>query len=371
MLCPIRSMGKPRRDFYRWNAQLAVGLLAVMLGSGPPARADPPERGHGSAAADLQAIEPSGLELNGDLGPGEDLNEPGPGEDLKKFGPGEGLEEKAPGPAFLAPAPLLSPVPLSQEPELDPAGTAPEQPWAYTLELYGFLPISTIGSTTIRGLEADFDVTLPEILEVLRFAASARGSIEYGRLGLLADLYYVNVGDQAAKVVGARELFNVDGEVGFIEGIYDLAFRYRFGDREAATGEPGSYTIIPYAGMRILNGDLDIVTSIGGPLGLFQPSVRRTFQRTWVQPLIGTQASVFLSPRLKAFLRGDVGGFGLAGEQDLSANAQLGLAYAIGNNTSINLSWRYLAIEFNNGASPSNGFTSYQNGIEAGLKFFF
>lgn len=123
--------------------------------------------------------------------------------------------------------------------------------------------------------------------------------------------------------------------------------------------------------MRILNGNLDIVTTIRGPLGLFEPSVRRTFQRTWVQPLIGTQASVFLSPRLKTFLRGDVGGFGLAGEQDLSANAQLGLAYAIGNSTSLNISWRYLAIEFNNGDRSSNGYTSYQHGIEAGLKFFF
>jgi hypothetical protein len=92
---------------------------------------------------------------------------------------------------------------------------------------------------------------------------------------------------------------------------------------------------------------------------------------TWAQPLLGTQATVFLSPRLRAFGRADIGGFGLGGAQDLSGNAQLGLGYAVGNSTDLNISWRYLGLAYDNGAARPNGFTTYQNGVEVGLKFFF
>ena len=110
-------------------------------------------------------------------------------------------------------------------------------------------------------------------------------------------------------------------------------------------------------------------TDRGGGKRLFEREGR--LARTWVQPLIGTQASVFLSPRLRAFARADIAGFDLAGQRDLSGNAQLGLGYALGNRTDLNLSWRYFGIAFDNGADRPNGYTSNQNGVEIGLKVFF
>jgi hypothetical protein len=77
------------------------------------------------------------------------------------------------------------------------------------------------------------------------------------------------------------------------------------------------------------------------------------------------------SRRLQLFARADIGGFGLSGSDDLSGNAQLGLAYAVGNSTQLRLSWRYFGINYNNGGSPDNGFSSYQNGLEAGVKVLF
>jgi hypothetical protein len=49
----------------------------------------------------------------------------------------------------------------------------------------------------------------------------------------------------------------------------------------------------------------------------------------------------------------------------------VGLGYAIGNSTDLNVSWRYQGLRWNNGAARSNGFTSDLNGIEAGVKFYF
>ncbi|MDM7954110.1 MAG: hypothetical protein QUV07_12970 [Cyanobium sp. CZS 25K] len=276
------------------------------------------------------------------------------------------------------------------EPARDPASTAPwigqeqrletppaetvspaEKAWRGTFELYGFAPLRTTGTTTINGREAEVDQDLGEILRVLRFAASARGSVEQGRLGLLGDLWYVNLAAQSGRLVGNRSLFTATADVGQKLGIYDLAVRYRFGEQESALGRPGAYSVIPYAGMRLIDGRLDLAATLEGPFGrtLLEPS--RNFQRTWVQPLVGTQATVFLSPRLRAFARGDVGGFGLAGQQDLSGNAQVGLGYAIGDNTDLNLSWRYMGLKWNNGEAQSNGFSTNMNGIEVGVKFFF
>ncbi len=264
-------------------------------------------------------------------------------------------------------APALAAAPETAQAEPAPAAPA----WSGTVELYGFAPLRTTATTTIRGQEAEVQQDLGQILEVLRFAASGRGSIEKNRVGVQADLWYTSLGDSAGRLVGPRQLFTSTADVGQTLGIYDVALRYRFGERESALGKPGAYSVIPYAGIRLIDGRLNLAATLDGPFGrtLLEPT--RNFQRTWVQPLVGTQATVFLSPRLRAFARGDIGGFGLGGQQDLSGNAQVGLGYAIGDNTDLNLSWRYMGLKWNNGDQQANGFSVNMNGIEVGVKFFF
>jgi hypothetical protein len=83
------------------------------------------------------------------------------------------------------------------------------------------------------------------------------------------------------------------------------------------------------------------------------------------------QGSVFLSPRLQAFARAGIGGFGMSGDQDLSGNAQVGVGDAVGNNTNLTLSWRYQGAKYQNNRQPSSGFSNYLNGIEFGIKHLF
>lgn len=270
-------------------------------------------------------------------------------------------------------AALAAPV-LAAEPEptssTDAPATTAADPWAYTLELYGYLPWAK-GTTTIRGFAADTDLAPGQALNLLQSAASVRASAERDRIGLLVDVAYTQLGDEQATT-SRRGLFTGRVEQTVINGIYDLALRYRFGERQAAKGRAGSWWVIPYAGVRVVQADLALDAEVrgNGPLGLRWQKEGR-LNRTWAQPLLGTQASLFLSRDLRVFGRADVGGFGLAGAQDLTGNAQLGVGYAVGNNTDLNLSWRYFGQAFNNGAARANGFTSYQNGIELGLTFFF
>ncbi len=262
-------------------------------------------------------------------------------------------------PASPAEAPLPAPSP------------APTNPWAATLELYGFAPIRTTGDTTVRGFTAETDLWLGDLIPLIQMTASARGSLEQGRFGLLADLSYNRIGDSLARTT-PRGLLTGKASVTNNLGIYDLALRYRLGARESAVAAPGSWSVIPYAGVRLVDVGLGVEAELrgNGPFGL-RLQRQGDLNRTWAQALLGTQATVFLSPRLRAFGRADIGGFGLGGAQDLSGNAQLGLGYAVGNSTDLNLSWRYMGLAYDNGASRANGFASYQNGVEVGLKFFF
>lgn len=254
--------------------------------------------------------------------------------------------------------------------ESSPAGPSPEKDWDATVELYGFLPWLQ-STTTVRGFQTETDLAPGQILDHLQSAFSARASVERERLGVQIDVAYNQVGAQQSRTT-PRGLITGAAEVTAINGVYDLALRWRVGDRESAIGEPGRWWVIPYAGLRVVQARLDVAAELQGhgPLGL-RLQRQGTLERTWAQPLLGTQASLFVSPRLRLFARGDLGGFGLAGAQDLSANGQVGLGYAIGNSTDLNVSWRYQGLRWNNGAARSNGFTSDLNGIEAGVKFYF
>lgn len=273
------------------------------------------------------------------------------------------------GSALLGPLALLalaSPV-QAQAPAADASDGL-----AGTVELYGFLP--TLNSTTtVRGFEVETTLSPRQLIDRLQATFSARASLEKGRLGLLLDASYNRLGDEPSRTT-PRGLFTGTAQINAANGFYDLAARWRLGNRESAVGRPGQGWLIPYAGVRLVQASLDVDAEVrgNGPI-LSRISLRRqgVLERTWSQPLVGLQGSLFLAPRLRLFARGDLAGFGLGGEEDFSSNAQAGVGYALGNNTDLNVSWRYRTLRYNNGGERSNGYVSDENGVEVGLKFYF
>ena len=254
------------------------------------------------------------------------------------------------------------------------ATPAKAEPWRSSVELYGPVPLRLDTTTTVvtqnnRSVTTEAVLNLGQVLDNLQWITAVRGSVEKGRWGVLTDLSYTKLGQEDGATT-PNGLLTGRASVNVSQGIYDLAVRYRFGEPEAAVGTPGQFSLIPYAGIRVIDAQMDVAAQVD--LGNILSIQRQgNFGRTWAQPLLGTQASLFLSPRLRAFARADIGGFGLGGAKDLSGNAQIGLGYAVGNSTDLNISWRYFGVDYNNGDNPDSGFSSYQNGLEIGLKFFF
>jgi opacity protein-like surface antigen len=299
-----------------------------------------------------------------------------------------------------------SPAPAAPAgPDEPAAGDAVPSAWAGTVELYGFAPLRTTGSTTVKGFSAGLDLDLGQVLRPLTGVAYIRGSVERGRIGLLTDISYValNGAEGTLQEVKTRSIEgprgrrsltltpdgqrSINASIGNIQGIYDLALRYRFGDRESAVAKSGSFTVIPYAGVRFVNMQYDLAVDSQGAertLTFKGPRLEKSrtlqglnlqrqqsFGGTVAQPLLGTQAMVFLSPRLRLFGRADMGGFGVNNADDYSWNTQVGLGYAISNSTQLNLSWRYLHLGGSNDQTPENAYDINQNGVEIGVKFFF
>lgn len=314
------------------------------------------------------------------------------------------------------------PVPTETGPAAAPPKPAPSA-WAGTLEIYGFAPLRATTSVTRPPTERDLstllgprsgnrnpgpgarpvdglqeqrsDLSLPDQIVIPGFTAvtdmglgtllehitstfSLRGSVEYNRIGFQTDLSYVGLGAENARSFERYSRFlpnmpaptpTVQTQVAVNQGIYDFAFRYRFGGRERAIGTPGAVIMIPYAGVRVVDLGVETTSTLAGPLAL--RSRNFSFGSPIAQPLVGLQGQVFLSPRLRLFARGDLGGFGSNGAVDMSGNAQAGVGYAIGNSTQLNLSWRYLYLARDNGETPNTAYTIDQNGIELGVKFFF
>ncbi len=254
------------------------------------------------------------------------------------------------------------------------ATPAKAEPWRSSVELYGPVPLRLDTTTTVvtqnnRSVTTEAVLNLGQVIDNLQWITAVRGSVEKGRWGVLTDLSYTKLGQEDGATT-PNGLLTGRASVNVSQGIYDLAVRYRFGEPEAAVGTAGQFSLIPYAGIRVIDAQMDVAAQVDlGNILSFQR--QGNFGRTWAQPLLGTQASLFLSPRLRAFARADIGGFGLGGAKDLSGNAQVGLGYAVGNSTDLNISWRYFGLDYNNGDNPDSGFSSYQNGLEIGLKFFF
>ncbi|MFM7674933.1 MAG: hypothetical protein ACKO5F_04985 [Synechococcus sp.] len=105
------------------------------------------------------------------------------------------------------------------QPELAPE---PEpSPWAATLELYGFGPLRTTGTTTIREFSSEVDLDLGQALDALEWATTVRGSLERGRWGLLTDLSYVRLGNESGRTTRGG-LLSGNTDIRSTQGIYDL-----------------------------------------------------------------------------------------------------------------------------------------------------
>ncbi|WP_392351874.1 hypothetical protein [Parasynechococcus sp.] len=292
--------------------------------------------------------------------------------------------------------------------ELVAQDTTPEQAdsdeqdseqWRLYLDLYGFLPIENEGTVKLDGNSNTGNLSLSDILENVSSIATLRAGIEYGRFGLQTGVFHgaVDFNDgmtermtyersRIRKLTGKkvdRSLKlrgDIEGDFHLDQTLIDIALRYRAGDIQRAKMDEGSFSFVGFAGARIVDGtikadvDIDLSSSYEGPVLKNERSkeidLGDSWSHTWVQPLVGMQATYAFSPDWQAFVYADAAGFGLAGKKDLSGNAQAGIAYAVGNSTQVSLSYKVYGLEYA-AHGNDNGYKAFSHGPNIGLRFVF
>jgi opacity protein-like surface antigen len=219
------------------------------------------------------------------------------------------------------------------------ATVATAEEWSGRLTLYGWLPaadtdvgIDRPGGAVSGGASSGVD----DILDALNFAAFARVEARRGRLGLIGDVVYTDLGVDETGAGGVRR----DVDLSLFMGTGAVAWR---------AWEDGRGFVDLLGGGRVVSADIGV--SRRG--AVVSASASRT--RTYVEPLVGLRAGYAVSERVAVTALGDVGGFGVGSEMTWELFG--GVSYAFTNRIRGELGYRYLSIDYDSGGAE----------LEAGL----
>lgn len=258
-----------------------------------------------------------------------------------------------------------------------------DNPWTFKFQPYATVPLTSYGNSTVRGRTVDYHLNLGELLDILKIAASGRFEAWHRDTGFIIDGYYYKLGGNG--IVSFQNLPNttIENKLTTQQGIYDFAVSYRFGDtppnRLPETPSETQYPLIwfePYAGVRLndIQAELSELTIRAGDTTISADFDRidEDQDRTWFEPLLGGKLGMQLSDPISLWLRGDVSGFGIAGDKDLSWQVLGGIDWWVNRSISLQLGYKFYEIDYQNGSGRGAfGLNLNLNGPFLGATFYF
>jgi opacity protein-like surface antigen len=211
-----------------------------------------------------------------------------------------------------------------------PSGAQSEE-LSGSVTVYGWLPWLDTEVTAHSGA-GDFKTSDDpgDFLDAIKAAFFVAGEVHYGRIGLLHDTVYADLGKSGTTSGPLASSVDVDVEV----LIHTTALGYQ------VYREDGKL-IEPFAGARYVDLEADVTVTGGGPA---QISVSADAELDWWDPVIGVRGRLPLTERLTAGGFVDIGGFGAGSEFTWEVFA--GLEYAVSDRFGLNAGFRYISIDY-------------------------
>lgn len=211
------------------------------------------------------------------------------------------------------------------------AAPATAQEITGSLTLYGWVPWLDIKSTArASGRTASGSADPIDVLEALDFGFLAAGEVHYGRIGILQDFMYSDIG-AGGTLTGP---FATDIDVDSTLLISTTALSYQLVEEDGMLFEP-------FVGFRYVDFDTDVTATGGGPLGVAR-SV--SVNEDWFDPIVGFRARMPISDRVSFGGFALIGGFGAGSE--FTTDVYAGFEYTISERLSTNVGFRYLYIDY-------------------------
>ncbi|MEP1930662.1 MAG: hypothetical protein ABJN98_21165 [Roseibium sp.] len=251
--------------------------------------------------------------------------------------------------------------PLAVVRAADPENAAPaeavESPrkWEFVLGVYGFVPWVN-GTSAAGSVTSDLNLTGGDILNALRFGYFFDAEAIYdNRFSAMLDVTYANLGGASSSSRGSRIRLT------FSEHIVEGRLGYRFVSKGPSWAEA-------YAGVRYWDFNQDLSVTGGGPFGITRTG---SAGDTWIDPIIGLRGRYGFAHKWGLIGQGDIGGFGLG--SDFSWRAQAGIQRQFQNGLAIDLQYKALQADFDNGKTGGNRFVwdVIQHGPVARLSYRF
>lgn len=231
------------------------------------------------------------------------------------------------------------------------AATESKDQWHFMVAPY-LWALTTDGSTTVEDNPPAEESN--SLIENLEFALMLRADAWYGKWGLSLDFIYANFG-RDATMLGAP--VTVDWTLGMVE----LAInRVLVGELKPKDEGQGGF-LAAFAGARYTWTELSMDTGAGeaGPVS-----------ETWLDPIIGLRATIFMSKHWSFSVRAWAGGFGVA--SDFTWQVDFNVMYAISEHFGIALGYRWLDIDYVTGEGIDRlGIDVALRGGMLGLVFMF
>ena len=241
-----------------------------------------------------------------------------------------------------APAPSL----VAQSPQAQPStgdGKSSDD-WRFAATLYGWA-INLSGSVTVRGNTVDVNASIFDLLRKSSSLIGFMGDFEAnkGRFGVYADVVWAQLGipKSAASYRNPIRGVTLSSQANAVDTlsmtIVEAAGLYEVGKWWG--GERSFTALDAYAGGRFWSVYNQINLDLTGAIAFSDPRLAQ-FDRSrtvgvadsgalyWADPIIGLRLRHQFTPSQHAFVKGDIGGFGLSGSSLFSWQAVAVYSYS-------------------------------------------
>ena len=306
----------------------------------------------------------------------------------------------------------------------------PSNSWQFSAEPYFFVPLGVQADVTVDGRSTSLDLGLDDILNLDRaFNAGLRLGAQNNRWGLILDGFYLSAEEsgrlgqtfsagsllqfvqrtaprrleafiqqfdpeqlqQVAQQLGERQIglntpvrITASGNVAVEQVTVDAAVSYRVVDTSLDHSPEESnfyprFMVAPILGVRtnFLRQTIEVDTIRVDNLPISDDALPRIdrefrFSRTLVEPLIGAQFGLGLSERWSLGFRGDVSGFNIGADENLTWNLLASVQYRLSRLASLQLGYRFNSFDFEDGEGFARAKLNLrQNGLWLSAMFQF
>ena len=276
---------------------------------------------------------------------------------------------------------------IAQSPQMQPRTGDAKSPddWRFAATLYAWA-INLNGSASVRGNSVDINASIIDIIQKSSSLGAVMGDFEVnkGRFGFFADIVWTQLGIPASAanyrnpIPGVTLSLQANAAATISMTVIEAAGLYEVGKWRG--GEQSFTALDAYAGGRFWNASSQIDLNLTGAIAFSDPRLSQfDLSRTigvsdsgslyWADPMIGFRLRHQFTPSQHAFVKGDVGGFGLAGSSLFSWQATAVYNYAwqySGYALAVDIGYRALStnVNFNNGVTFLNGGIPFTNNLD-------